>query len=382
MQGHNQRRVFSALQYFSGLCFQSGISLSGLFLLLPVILLLAGCTESPPTTPTITPHPQELRFYNWLDDIPQSVLDKFEQRYGIKVTYLTYESQEEAVENMISGQVYDVVNLDNRFIPQMIQSARLEKIPRQSIGNIKNISADFRNLQYDPDNEYSIPYNWGTSGILYRKDLVSQPIERWDDLWKEEYRGKVGLWSGQPRDTLGLTLKSLGYSANTEDPAEIEAALQKLLDLRPYVYLIDENEVSNVGSLLADGTLVVSMGWSYDMIEGQKLNPNIEYVLPKEGVVLWGENFVIPANSPSKAAAQAFLNFMMEPQIAAEIINYNYYATPNLAARPFIQPEILNNTVIFPKNEDLLGSEVILPLPSQAEELYQKAWERFINAEP
>jgi spermidine/putrescine-binding protein len=349
--------------------------------MLAAAVMVSGCSGAD-ASPAEQELLEELVFYNWTGDIPQSVLDGFEKAHGIHVRYETYESQEEAIENIRAGHIYDVVNLDNRFIPKMIEAGLLAPVRRKNVPNFKNISPNFRNLRYDPGNAYSVPFNWGTTGILVRKDLSAQPVQRWSDLWRLEFRGKVGIWTGEPRETIGMALKSLDYSANSTSPVEIDAALQRLLLLRPYVYLIDEEQVSNAGPMLADNTLTVSMGWSFDAMQGQQLNPDIEYVYPEEGILLWGDNFVIPANSQQQHAAELFLNYMLKPETAAEIINYNFYATANEAARPLINPDILNNPIIFPHNEALKESEIILPLSNEVEALYDSAWRRFLEAQP
>jgi len=187
--------------------------------------MLTACARP---TPSPLPLPTPLIFYNWQDDMPQAVLDAFTAESGVPVTYLTYESMEEAVANIQAGAVYDVVNLDHRFIPELAEAGRLAVINRQHVLNFKNISANFRGLVYDPQNQYSIPYNWGTTGLVVRSDLIAAPVTRWADLWDGRIAGKVALWRGEPREVLGLALRSLGYSANSERPAELEAALARL----------------------------------------------------------------------------------------------------------------------------------------------------------
>jgi spermidine/putrescine transport system substrate-binding protein len=185
---------------------------------------------------------------------------------------------------------------------------------------------------------------------------------------------------GQPREVISLTLKSLGYSANSEESAELEKALQRLIELKPYVLALEDYNLYTSADLLASGKILIAMGYASDVIEGSRQNPSIKYILPKEGALLWNDTFIIPVNSPNQYTAELFLNFLMRPEVNAMIVNENLYATPNEAAYPFIEPEILNNPVIFPAQQDLVNAELILPLTPQGQELYDSIWERFLAA--
>ena len=156
--------------------------------------------------------------------MPQAVLEAFTREYGVKVEYLVYESQEEAIGNMQAGEGYDVVVMESRFIPLLAQEGLLAKLNQSNIPNLNNISANFRELAYDPNNDYSVPYNWGTTGLVVRTDLVEQPVTRWADLWDPRYAGSVGLWMGQPRELIGLTLNHL----DTPPTVKIRRNLKRL----------------------------------------------------------------------------------------------------------------------------------------------------------
>lgn len=352
------------------------------FLVLSLIFLPVACNAASLPKPTPTPIllAEELVFYDWEEDMPQSVLDAFTAEYGVKVKYLVYESQEDAISNMKAGEVYDVVVMESRYIPMLAREGLLARLNLQNLPNLKNISANFRELAYDPANDYSIPYNWGTTGLVVRSDLVDEPVTRWADLWDPRYAGRVGLWLGVPREVISLTLKSLGYSANTEKPEELELALERLMELKPNVIVLEDYDLETSAQVMADGRAVIAMGYAYDALSGSELNPAIEYILPDEGALLWNDTFVIPVNSPNKYTAELFLNFLMRPEITAAITNHNGYATPNEAAYPFIELEILNNPMVFPRMEDLVNAELILPLTPDGQQLYDEIWERFIKA--
>ena len=314
--------------------------------------------------------------------MPQSVLDAFTEEYGVKVNYLVYEFQEEAIENMEAGQIYDVVVMESRFIPLLVKENLLAELNKANLPNSNNLSANFRELAYDPGNHYSIPYNWGTTGLIVRSDLVAEPVTRWADLWDSRYAGHIGIWMGQPREVIGLALKSLGYSANSENPPDLEAAYQHLLDLKPDVLTLEDFDPYSSVGVLASGQAIFTVGEANEILIAREENLTVTYVLPKEGALLWNDTFTIPANSPNKYTAELFLNFLMRADINAKITNENLYATPNEAAFAFIEPEILNNPLIFPPNEDLLNAELILPLTPQGQGLYDKIWERFTTTPP
>lgn len=345
-------------------------------LVIAFALVLAGCVGSP--EPTVLPPADELILFNWAEDIPQSVLDAFSEEYTTKVTYKVYEAQEDAIEQIRSGQAYDVVVMESRFVPLLVEANLLAEIDFGNVPNFKNISPNFRNLVYDPDNRYSIPYNWGVTGLVVRSDLVEQPVTRWADLWDPRYAGRIAIWAGQPREVIALTLKSLGYSANSEDPDELAAALDHLLEIRPHVLFVEDFDLADSAELMVSGQAVISMGYANDVISGQAQNPNITFVMPEEGALMWNDTFVIPVNAPHKYTAELFLNFLLRPEISAQMINEHYYPMANEAADPFIDPAIHDNPVIYPPDDVLRRAELIVPLSLDGQQRYQELWEQFL----
>ena len=348
-----------------------------------VVTLLTACDSSTPAAPAPPPPlAQELTFYDWAGDMPQSVLDAFTREYGVKVNYLTYESVEEAVANLRAGQVYDVVVIESRSVPTLAQAGLLAEIDHGNLLNFKNIAANFRDLAYDPGNRHSVPFNWGTTGLVVRGDLVAEPVTRWADLWDPRYAGRVGLWLEMRRDVIAVTLKSLGYSANSENPAELEAALERLLALKSHALRLEDFDPLVSAGVMSSGKAVIAMGFARDVLEGREQNPAITYVLPAEGALLWGDNFVLPANSTQKYTAEVFINFLLRPDINARIANENRYATPNEAALPLIDSAIRNDPVVFPPNQAMLNAELVLPLSPAGEKRYADLWARFMDGKP
>jgi spermidine/putrescine transport system substrate-binding protein len=345
--------------------------------LLVFLFLNLSCT---PTQPALA---KEIVLYGWVDEMPQSVLDRFTAEYGVKVRYETYVSQEEeAIDNMRAGQVYDVVVMENRLIPMLVKDGLLARLDFENILNFKNVSPDFRDLAYDSGNQYSIPYSWGTIALLVRTDLTTSPITRWADLWDPSYAGKVALWSDMPRESIALTLKSLGYSANSESPAELKAALKKLIALKPGLRFLNEFDPGSAAPALASGDVAIAMGYTIDFLDSKELGLPVEYILPEEGLLIWGDSFVISANSPNKYTAELFINYLLRPEISAEIVNQNHVSSTNEAADPFIDPQILNDPSVYPDAETLNKAEVILPLSAEGQKLYAEIWISFMEGNP
>lgn len=342
--------------------------------------VLLGCQSSTARPiPETTKQPEEtLVYYAWPSYMPQAVLDAFTAEYGIKVDYQQYDSQKDAIEKIKAGKVCDVVVIDNDLIPSLVTDGLLAEIDYRYVPNFKNISANFRDLAYDPNNKHAIPFNWGTTGLLYRRDLLKTPVTRWGDLWDRRYAGKVAIWALQ-RPLLPIALKHLGYSVNSEKPSELNQALQSLLELKNNVTFVDLDQAS-VTPNLESGQALIAYGWAYDALANQSTSQNIAYVLPQEGTILWGDNLVIMAHSQHKKAAELFLNFLLRPQIGAQIVNELYYANANEAARQFVKPELANNPLIYPPNSDLKNAEIMLPPSPAGKKLYDEIWDRFMTA--
>ncbi len=349
-----------------------------LALTLSALAQLNGCREAEP--PPVPPAVKELVFYAFAEDMPQPVLDAFAKESGVSIQYLSYQSPEEADENIRSGHRYDVVLIENQLFPALIKEQLLAEINLSRVPNFKNISANFRDLAIDPGNRYSVPASYGTTGLVVRTDLVGDGLKRWADLWNPQYAGKIGL-RAQPREIIGLTLTSLGYPFASENPQELEAVLQRLLELKPSVVMLDI-EADNAVRALLQGEIAVLHGYAEDFQEAHEENPAVIYVLPMEGTALWGESYAIPTNSRHKQQAELFINFLLRPEITAHIINEKKYAQPNDAALPLVKPEIRFNPVIFPANRDLENGSIILPLSPEGKKLYADIWARFMAGNP
>jgi len=342
-------------------------------LILAFCLILSACGFFGATEEPVT-----LIYRDWEGAMPQAVLDAFAAEYGIQVKYLYYDAQEDAIADMQAGEVYDVVVLENQLIPGVVSAGMLAEINYQNVPNFKNISANFRDLIYDPGNRHSVPYSWGTTGLAVAVDKVSSPVTGWANIWDAENEGKFVGWSLE-RYMVGMALKSLGYSLNSENPQELEQALGRLLELKPRLILVDW-EPAVASSYIINDEAIYGMGQADDVAAGEAAQMSIDYILPEEGAILWGDNWTVPANSAHKEEAELLINFFLRPEIAAQIIDETYYWLPNDAALPLVDPALRNNTAIFPSAQAIQTAEIMLPLSPEGEALHDDIWNRFLAA--
>ena len=305
-----------------------------------MVTVLAGCGEKKPS----------INVYNWGDYIDESVLEDFEKEYGIKVNYSTFATNEDLyVKLKQGGESFDVIFPSDYMIERMIREGMLAKIDMNNIPNIKNIDEDFMNLDYDPNNEYSVPYMWGTVGIVYNKTMVDDVVDSWDILWDEKYKDQIIMLNSQ-RDTIAVALLKLGYSLNSRNIDELEAAKQELLKQRPLVWAYQGDEVKDT---MVGGEAALAVVWSGDAVAMMRENPDLDYAIPKEGTNLWFDSMVIPANAKNKEGAELFINFLCRPDIAARNADYIGYSTPIPEARDLLPDDMKNSEVAYPSDEFL-----------------------------
>jgi spermidine/putrescine transport system substrate-binding protein len=353
--------------------------------LLIASLLFTACTylqgQPPDSQPVLA---DKLILYSWPVYISPQVIADFTAEYGIEVVYQTYMSQDQALSDLRQGKVYDVVTFDNSYLPTLVAEDLIEEIDYEYVTNIKNISVNFRDLVFDYENEHSVPFNWGTVGLMVREDASEDKITNWSDLWTIAEPEKILLWKGAPREVIGLTLRSLGYSVNSEDGGELKQAEEKLMLLRPHVVFIDDLvNPAAFYTLMEDPNYPVALGWGDFAVLGSQQDPPIAYILPAEGTILRGDNLVIPASSPRKETAELFIDYLLRPEVSAQITNHTMMASANDAAREYVDPTILENPIIYPHIEQLQQhAETILPLSAKGEELAREIWDRFVNWQP
>lgn len=318
----------------------------------------------------------KLVVYNWGEYIDPEVLTIFEEETGINVVYEEFETNEILYPKVSSGAIaYDVVCPSDYMIQRMIENDLLTELNFDNIPNIKNIGKQYmeQSRQFDPENKYSVPYCWGTVGILYNKTMVDEPVNSWSILWDPKYKDNI-LMQDSVRDAFGATLKYLGYSLNSTDLDELTEAKNLLIEQKPLVqaYVIDQVRDKMIGNEAALGVI-----YSGEAIYTQKENPNLEYVIPKEGSNIWIDSWVIPKNAEHKENAEKFINFLCRPDIALMNFEYITYSTPNEAARELIEDEsIRNSEIAFPDLSKYDNLETFQYLGTEADQVYGDLWNK------
>ena len=314
--------------------------------------------------------------YNWGEYIDPEVLTMFEKETGIDVVYEEFETNEILYPKVSSGAIaYDVVCPSDYMIQRMIENDLLAEINFDNIPNIKNIGQQYmdQSRQFDPENKYSVPYCWGTVGILYNKTMVDEPVDSWSILWDPKYKDNI-LMQDSVRDAFGVTLKYLGYSLNSTDLDELNEAKNLLIEQKPLVqaYVIDQVRDKMIGNEAALGVI-----YSGEAIYTQKENPNLEYVIPKEGSNIWIDSWVIPKNAEHKENAEKFINFLCRPDIALMNFEYITYSTPNETARALIEDDdIRNSEIAFPDLSQYDNLETFQYLGTEADQVYGDLWNK------
>ncbi|AWZ48581.1 spermidine/putrescine ABC transporter substrate-binding protein [Clostridiaceae bacterium 14S0207] len=312
----------------------------------------------------------KLKVYNWGDYIDKSLLKEFENKYNIKVIYGEYATNEEMfVKLRNSPGQYDVVVPSDYMITKMIKEGLLEKLDFKNIPNYKDIDPQLKNLPFDPKNEYSVPYMWGTLGIVYNTGLIKDNIKGWKDLWNPKYKDQILMVDSQ-RDSVGVALKMLGYSMNTTNLKELEKAKNALIKQKDLVHAYVGDEVKDQ---MVEEEAAMAVVWSGDAMTIKETNPKLKYVIPEEGANLWFDNLVIPKGTKHKKEAELFINFMTGAEASKKNVEYIGYSTPNLKAKAMLPEEIRENPSAYPSKEVIVKGEGFVDLGDFIKE-YDKIW--------
>lgn len=289
---------------------------------------------------------EKLFVYNVGDYIHPDVIDMFEEEYpDIKLVYEIYDSNEDMYMKVSSGaSPYDVVFPSDYMIEQMIDEGMLNKINYDNIPNYKNVDANMHNLSYDPTNEYTVPYMWGTMGILYNKTMVKEEVNSWDILWDSKYKGNIYMLN-QERDMISIALKKCGYSMNSDNDDELNKAKEALIEQKSLVKAYCGDEIKD--NMINNGA-ALAIVWSGDAYYCMEQNPDLVYAIPEEGSNLWFDCMVIPTTSKNKDNAEKFIDFMSRPEIAKMNAEYIGYATANSAAKDLLDENVKNDKIRYP----------------------------------
>nr|WP_197714760.1 ABC transporter substrate-binding protein [Maliibacterium massiliense] len=323
-------------------------------------LSMVGCSKKP-----------TVHVYNWEDYIDPAVVEMFEEEYGVKVKYSAFTTNEDMFALMQSGATsYDVIFPSDYMIERMVANDMLQPIDYNRVDQFENIEERWqKGLDFDPEGKYSVPYMWGTVGILYNKTMVNGEIDSWDALWDPQYSGNI-LMIDSIRDALGISLKREGFSLNTKDTAELEQAKQALIDQKPLVlaYVVDQAK-----DKMIRGEAAMALVWSGDAKYAMEQNEDLDYVVPKEGSNVWVDSMVVPANAKNAQGAMDFINFMCRPDIAQMNAEYIGYCSPNKAALENMDAEITEDERFYITDEEYNKCEYFHDL-GDALETYNEMW--------
>jgi spermidine/putrescine-binding protein len=312
---------------------------------------------------------RELNLYIWSGYIAPETIRRFEQREGVRVNLDLYDSNEALLAKVSAGNAgYDVLCPSNYVVEILLQQQRLRALDHSALPNLVNIDPRFLDRPYDPGNRHSVPYVWGTAGIGYRRSRVGT-VDSWASMWDPRFRNRI-LMLDDARESLGAVLRWKGYSLNTTEPGPLELAQRLLIQQKP---LVRTYNTSNYEDILLSGDVWLAQGWNGQFAKAMDADPDIEYVIPREGSSLFLDNLVIPVDAPHPDVAHAFLNYVMEPAVAAEICTTMRYSTPNRAALPLIPEHIRRNTATFPPDDAIARSELIVDI-GEATVLYDRLW--------
>jgi spermidine/putrescine-binding protein len=368
-----------------------------LSLLMIVALLLAACGSSeepaapaaadsiqtdsgfvcPPANPKMEVTAKELNLFAWTEYIPQDMTDCFEAIYGVKVNRDEYSSNEELYAKLSAGGAsYDLVQPTDYIVELMVRQNLLQKLDKSKLPIMADFNPSYLALPFDPSNDYTMPYQAGTYGIVINKDKVKNMPTKWADLWKPEYAGHM-IFLDDSRATIGLTLLTLGYDMNTKDQKQLDEAKAKLAELAKGIKIFDSDSPK---SALIAGDVDLGMTWTGEAVLAQREVPSIDYIYPSDGMIAWQDNYAIPTEAPHLDAAYAWLNYTLQGDVFWLMLRDFPYTNPNNAALDYAkssQPEIYKQYMDSPITNtpvDLLKSAHHIQDVGDAAPIYDRIW--------
>lgn len=339
---------------------------------------------------------RKLNVYNWSDYIDESIITDFEKKTGIDVTYDVFDSNEILETKLLAGGTgYDIVVPTGSFLARQIQAGVFQKLDKSKLPNLENMwdVVSARTEKYDPGNDYSINYMWGTVGIGYnvrkvQEALDIEEVDSWDVVFKPENMEKLagcGVYMlDSPTDIIPTVLNYLGLDPNSTSAEDFAKAEEVLMAVRPHVRKFHSSEYINA---LANGDICVAIGWSGDVFQARDRaaeadqGVEVDYSVPKEGAMMWFDQMAIPADAENVDEAHEFLNYIMEPEVIAKATNYVYFANGNKASQEFIDKEILEDPAIYPTGEALEKLFTHMPYDPKTQRTVTRLWTKVVTGQ-
>lgn len=328
-----------------------------------ILVACVGCGKKDPS--------KTINFLNYGENIDDETVKLFEKEYGVKVNIETFDDMETMYNKVKAGAVkYDVILVSDSLMTRMIKEDLVQQLNKDNIASISQMDENYLNLDIDPGNKYSVPYMFGTVGLIYNTDYVNEDVDSWDILWNEKYKNEIFMFNTY-RDTIGAALKSLGYSLNTTDEKELASAKEVLLKQKSLVKIYE----SDLGTeTIANGETYINMIWSGEGLNLQDEYPNLKYVVPKEGANFWIDSLCIPKNAANVEGAEKFINFVSDKESALRIADEIGYTTPNKEAREEQSDEVKNNPNAYMTEEVMSRCEIYKDLDTVDKERYMDIW--------
>jgi putrescine transport system substrate-binding protein len=339
--------------------------------------------------PVLAEEEKVVNVYNWSDYIDESILSDFETETGIKVVYDVFDSNDILETKMLAGNTgYDVVVPSGTFLQRQIQAGVFQPLDKSKLPNLKNMwdVVSERVATYDPGNEHSINYMWGTTGIGYNVDMIKErmpdaPVDSWRMIFDPEVVSKFadcGVHMLDASDEMvPAALNYIGEDPNSQDREVIKKAQEVLDAIRPHIQKFHSSEYINA---LANGDICIAVGWSGDVLQARDRAAEagsgvvVEYTIPTEGALMWFDQMAIPTDAPHPNNAHAFLDYIMRPEVMAKASNYVYYANGNLASQEFLEADVIDDPAIYPDQETIAKLYTNIPYPPKVQRVVTRLW--------
>lgn len=320
---------------------------------------------------------EQINVFAWSSEMPEEVLNDFTAETGIEVVLDTFDSNESMIAKLEAGAAgYDVVEPSQYAVQILAKKGLIVPLDHSKLPNLANLSEVFRNVSYDPGNEYSVPYVWGTTGLAYNADCVSEPVTSWKALFDEKYKGRIYMLDNMLAAYIaGLQVN--GFSANTSNADEVAKATQTLIDQKP---LLAGYNSTNFPELVSSGEACLVQAWSGNVLQTMVDNPKVHYVLPEEGGTMWIDGLSIVKGAPNVEAAYKFIDYMLKPETGAKVTQLIKVASSVEGARKLLPPELADNSAIYPSEEALKNADFILDV-GDAMKFYQDGWTKVKTAQ-